>query len=33
MQLFDAGRLGAGDGQPARELRFWQTVHGPVRAR
>ncbi len=30
MQRFDAGRLGAGDGQPARELTFLQTVHGPV---
>jgi acyl-homoserine lactone acylase PvdQ len=30
MQLFDAGLLGAGGGQPARELTFWQTVHGPV---
>ena len=30
MQLFDAGRLGAGDGQPARELTFYETVHGPV---
>jgi acyl-homoserine lactone acylase PvdQ len=30
MQFFDAGLLGPGDGQPARELTFWQTVHGPV---
>jgi acyl-homoserine lactone acylase PvdQ len=30
MQLFDAGLLGAGGGQPARELRYWQTIHGPV---
>jgi len=30
MALFDAGLLGAGGGQPARELRFYQTVHGPV---
>jgi len=30
MQFFDAGRLGAGDGQPARELTFYETVHGPV---
>ncbi len=30
MHLFDAGLLGAGGGQPARELRFYQTVHGPV---
>ena len=30
MQLFDAGRLGAGDGQPARELTYYETVHGPV---
>src|SRR5207302_6759457 len=30
MQLFDAGLLGAGGGQPAREITFLQTVHGPV---
>ena len=30
MQSFDAGLLGAGDGEPARELTFLQTVHGPV---
>jgi Penicillin amidase len=30
MVHFDAGLLGPGDGQPARELTFWQTVHGPV---
>jgi Penicillin amidase len=30
MQRFDAGRLGAGAGQPAREVTFYQTVHGPV---
>jgi acyl-homoserine lactone acylase PvdQ len=30
MTLFDAGRLGAGQGQPAHELRFFETVHGPV---
>jgi acyl-homoserine lactone acylase PvdQ len=30
MQLFDAGLLGAGDGQPARELKFYETAHGPV---
>ncbi len=30
MRFFDAGRLGAGDGQPAREVTFWETVHGPV---
>ncbi len=30
MQLIDAGRLGAGGGQPARELTFYETVHGPV---
>jgi acyl-homoserine lactone acylase PvdQ len=30
MKLFDAGQLGAGDGQPAREVTFLQTVHGPV---
>ena len=30
MQLFDAGLLGAGDGQPAHELNFYETVHGPV---
>jgi acyl-homoserine lactone acylase PvdQ len=30
MELFDAGQLGAGGGQPAREITFLQTVHGPV---
>jgi acyl-homoserine lactone acylase PvdQ len=30
MHLFDAGRLGQGGGQPAREVTFLQTVHGPV---
>lgn len=30
MERFDAGRLGAGAGSKARELVFWQTVHGPV---
>jgi hypothetical protein len=30
MRLFDAGRLGAGGGQPAREVTFYETVHGPV---
>ena len=30
MKFFDAGLLGAGDGQPARELTFYETVHGPV---
>ncbi|MEO8966709.1 MAG: penicillin acylase family protein [Solirubrobacteraceae bacterium] len=30
MSLFDAGALGAGGGQPAREVRFYETVHGPV---
>jgi acyl-homoserine lactone acylase PvdQ len=30
MKLFDAGRLGPGNGQPARELTFYETVHGPV---
>jgi Penicillin amidase len=30
MRLFDAGKLGAGDGQPARELTFYESVHGPV---
>jgi acyl-homoserine lactone acylase PvdQ len=30
MKLFDAGLLGAGGGQPARELKFFETVHGPV---
>ena len=30
MQRFDAGLLGAGGGQPARELIFYETVHGPV---
>lgn len=30
MQRVDAGTLGAGGGQPARELTFYETVHGPV---
>jgi acyl-homoserine lactone acylase PvdQ len=30
MKLFDAGLLGAGGGQPARELKFFETVHGPI---
>lgn len=30
MQVFDAGLLGPSGRQPAKELRFWQTVHGPV---
>jgi acyl-homoserine lactone acylase PvdQ len=30
MTTFNAGTLGAGDGEPARQLRFRQTVHGPV---
>jgi hypothetical protein len=30
MTLFDAGRLGAGGGQPARELTFYESVHGPI---
>jgi len=30
MRLVDAGRLGPGGGQPARELTFYETVHGPV---
>ncbi len=30
MQRFDAGFIGAGNGQPAHELIFDQTVHGPV---
>ncbi len=30
MRLFDAGKLGAGAGEPARELTFYETVHGPV---
>jgi acyl-homoserine lactone acylase PvdQ len=30
MGFVDAGKLGAGGGQPAKELTFWQTVHGPV---
>jgi acyl-homoserine lactone acylase PvdQ len=30
MTSFDAGLLGAGDGQPAREITFQKTVHGPV---
>jgi acyl-homoserine lactone acylase PvdQ len=30
MTTFDAGRLGAGGGEPAREIVFHETVHGPV---
>ncbi len=30
MQHFDAGLLGAGGGQPAQEITFYETVHGPV---
>src|SRR2546425_10468526 len=30
MELFDAGLLGPGNGEPAREITFMQTVHGPV---
>jgi acyl-homoserine lactone acylase PvdQ len=30
MSTFDAGTLGAGGGQPARQIVFRQTVHGPV---
>ena len=30
MKRFDAGRLGAGDGQPAREVVFFESVHGPI---
>jgi acyl-homoserine lactone acylase PvdQ len=30
MQLFDAGHLGASSTEPARELTFYQTVHGPI---
>ena len=30
LRLFDAGRLGAGDGQPAHEVRFYESVHGPI---
>ena len=30
MEFFDAGLLGAGNGEPARELKFMVTVHGPV---
>ncbi len=30
MTSFDAGKLGPGNGEPARELTFLETVHGPV---
>jgi acyl-homoserine lactone acylase PvdQ len=30
MSVIDAGRLGAGGGEPAQQLRFRTTVHGPV---
>jgi len=30
MKKVDAGKLGAGEGQPEREVTFLETVHGPV---
>ncbi|MHB8532261.1 MAG: penicillin acylase family protein, partial [Solirubrobacteraceae bacterium] len=30
MHLFDAGELGAQGKEPAREVKFYETVHGPV---
>ena len=30
MKFFDAGRLGPGGGQPAREVTFYESVHGPI---
>jgi acyl-homoserine lactone acylase PvdQ len=30
MHLFDAGLLGAQGAEPAKELKFYETVHGPV---
>ncbi len=30
MKTFDAGTLGAGNGEPEREITFLETVHGPV---
>jgi acyl-homoserine lactone acylase PvdQ len=30
LRRFDAGHLGAGDGEPAREVRFLESVHGPI---
>jgi acyl-homoserine lactone acylase PvdQ len=30
MHLFDAGELGPGEGQGAREVKFYETIHGPV---
>jgi acyl-homoserine lactone acylase PvdQ len=30
MKFFDAGLVGAGEGEPARELTFWESVHGPI---
>ncbi|HEY0516293.1 MAG TPA: penicillin acylase family protein [Solirubrobacteraceae bacterium] len=30
MHLFDAGELGAHGAEPAREVKFYETVHGPV---
>ena len=30
MTVTDAGRLGAGNGEPAQQVRYRQTVHGPV---
>ncbi len=30
MKLFDAGFIGAGQGQPAHEVKFFESVHGPI---
>ena len=30
MVRFDAGKLGAGGGEPAKELVFYESVHGPI---
>ena len=30
MKLFDAGFIGAGQGQPAHEVKFLESVHGPI---
>jgi acyl-homoserine lactone acylase PvdQ len=30
MHKFDAGKIGAGDGEPAHEVYFYESVHGPI---
>ncbi len=30
MNFFDAGEIGEGNGEPAHELTFWESIHGPI---